>query len=253
MSFYQELARIALLGTERTSFSEEIERKLAAMQISEELSPAQQVLEAAAFQAQYHKIALPPRLENVALAPKSTDGNMPYISTTSVGHLAQVLDKKLLPALPEFTQTMEEAGKVFPPEYLPQLLDLSSTDFSFWNYIASGIGERGWWLIRQNPKWQQLTKQPYSSSPPSVQKRGASMEFVYKLKKSLNSNPLLPNQEHRSQLREVAFQVDLNKYDTLIDGWYLSYQFSHNWTQDVEQFLRILAFRKAMLEELRKV
>lgn len=250
MDFYQELARIALLGTERTTFSDAMENQLAEMRIDEDLSAAQQVLEAAAFQAQYRKINFLSSLENITLPAASTMVSAPYLSTTSVGHLSQLLAKKLLPALPEFTSVMEAKNKVFPPEYLPKLLDLSSTNFELWNSIALGIGERGWWLIRQNPKWEKLSKQPYTRPQVSVYAVRKSMEFVYKLKKSLGSNPLLPNHEHRQQLRDAAFQVDLEKYDVLINDWYLSYQFSHNWTQDVEQFLRILAFRKAMVEEL---
>ncbi len=249
---WQELARIALLGTERTTFSEEVETHLQTLGISEELSPAQQLLEAAAFQTQLQKVAPPKHYTSEALPAPIDATKEQYLSTKSVGHIQVILEKNLIPLLPEFTRTMEEVDQFFPPESLPSLLDASVTNFELWACVATRIGERGWWLLRQHPEWKHLAQQSYARPSISIKKVRASMTFVQKLRQSLSSNPLLINQEHRQQLQEAAFYADLNQYDALRDGWFLNYQFNHNWTRDVEQFLRILAFRKAMVAELIK-
>ncbi|MEM9990834.1 MAG: DUF5691 domain-containing protein, partial [Bacteroidota bacterium] len=244
MKNYQDLARTALLGTARTEFPDRLEEMLVAANVSEALSPAQQVLELASFQAQYRKLDLFQPLAFQQFPEESLPlQESTYLSESSIQHLSSILQGHYRPALPEFTKAMKAHVKRFPPEYLPILLNRSLENSNIWSSIVELLGQRAWWLIRQRDEWKPLMQMTIEPRNITTQQIRESQLFVDKLRDSLQNQPLLNDQTYQQKLYKAAFRVDIEQYHYFVNGWYLSATFRHHWTVDVERFLQILTFR----------
>ena len=153
---WKELAKAALLGTERSHLSAAFKEKLAAHGINMAAEETQILLESAAFFSQINKAAfvLPTyKNENLAIADSSDER---VLSPKSAHHLDLMLNGSYEKALPEFIYHLEENGRQLSPKNLPDLLNKSLESNDFWEAIKPAIGKRGWWLVAQNPAWHSL-------------------------------------------------------------------------------------------------
>lgn len=151
---WQELVKIALLGTERSSLSEEAKELLDTYGLNVKAELPKLILEGAALFSQMNKAGF--KLKNfegtMPAAVKNDGGEI--CSPRTARHLRLILKGTFEPALPEFIFHLNKNKKQLPPDSLPDLLDQCQKDKELWEKMAPAIGERGHWLLAQNPDWQ---------------------------------------------------------------------------------------------------
>lgn len=150
---WEELVKTALLGTERSTLSKQTLQTLAANGIDIDEEPAKIILQAAAFYGQQRKVGfvLPTFSGTLPSAIEAT--NVQICSYKSSRHLALILKGDYDLALPEFIYYLTLHKKQLPPESLPKLLNDYKKQAEFRNKLLPVLGERGRWLIQQNPDW----------------------------------------------------------------------------------------------------
>ncbi|MEM1122117.1 MAG: DUF5691 domain-containing protein [Bacteroidota bacterium] len=153
---WNELVKLALLGTERSTLSLAAKSALEQYGIDTSKEMTEVILEATALQAPLQKAGYEPAKwegETINSSPKEVlDG----CSRKSAKHLELILKGTYSPALSEFVETMQLYQKGLPFESLPDLLDKCVKDELLWRQIRPIIGERGKWLTQLNPRWQKL-------------------------------------------------------------------------------------------------
>lgn len=150
---WEELVKTALLGTERSTLSKQTLQTLAANGIDIDEEPAKVILQAAAFYGQQRKVGfvLPTYSGELPAPIKNT--NVQICSYKSSRHLALILKGDYELALPEFIHHLTINKKQLPPESLPKLLNDYKKQAEFRDKLLPVLGERGSWLIQQNPGW----------------------------------------------------------------------------------------------------
>jgi len=158
--YWKELVRVALIGTDRAKLSPELLKSLEVLGVDTTQETTQVLLEGASMlslidktqgQLQNRKGKLP--------SPSKSDSTNPC-SPKSSNHLSLILNGTFEAALSEFLSHLINNKKSLPSEMLPDLLDQCLSNPELWQKLRFTIGERGEWLIQQNPDWQSLTAVP---------------------------------------------------------------------------------------------
>ncbi|MGB1216669.1 MAG: DUF5691 domain-containing protein [Saprospiraceae bacterium] len=150
--FTKELVKTALIGTKRAEVPrvvlDELEKKKMTSSFKEE-----QVLSAAALLNMTEKAGF--QTKHISTIPESPkyQTETTTCSPASIKHLYMVVDGAFELALPEFLHHLGLNKKCLPPEILPDLLEQSLASQDLWQKLQKSIGDRGWWLIQQNPDW----------------------------------------------------------------------------------------------------
>jgi len=153
---WDELVKLALLGTDRSSLSPAMKAELEGYGIDTAKEITEVVLESAALYAPLQKAGYEPKIWEKSLLPKSLEETLANCSQQSANQLSLILMGRYPYALTEFVQIMTNYQKCLPFEFLPDLLDKCIKDEFLWQQIQPIIGHRGNWLIALNPAWQQL-------------------------------------------------------------------------------------------------
>jgi len=153
---WQELLKTAILGTDRSELPQWVKAQLQRDGLDTEVVDGRLLLEAATYYRQLRKAAFEPSTYAGVLPAPAEEEAGPACSARSIHHLQLILEGCFEDSLEEFIALMNRSGKHLPPEYLPELLSRAAADRSFWVRIRSVIGNRGRWLIRQNPEWAAL-------------------------------------------------------------------------------------------------
>lgn len=152
----KELAKIALLGTDRADFSEEMKAMLEGQGIDPDGDATQILLEAASIFAQQEKAGFALKKLTSPLPEPADDGDEYACSDNSAHHLQQILQGKFRLALNEFIEYLTENKKQIPPEMLPDIIVSQLAAGDDWESLQRIIGKRGEWLMRQNPTWHKI-------------------------------------------------------------------------------------------------
>jgi len=152
----KELAKIALLGTDRADFSEEMKVHLETQGIDLDGDVTQILLEATAIYAQREKAGFALKKYMDALPEVADDADEYACSDNSAHHLQQILQGKFHLALSEFIEYLTENKKQVPPEMLPEIITSRLAAGDNWESLQGIIGKRGEWLMRQNPSWHKI-------------------------------------------------------------------------------------------------
>jgi hypothetical protein len=149
---WQELVKVALLGTENSSLPEPVLQDLQTRGIDIRRDPAQVVLEAAAYFTQLKKAGfLLSKYEGELPAATVVDAEK-NCSIHSIHHLGLILDGPYGQLLPEFLELLLENGKYLPAEHLPSLLKRTEVRHQ-WEQLSAALDETGRWLLAQHPDW----------------------------------------------------------------------------------------------------
>ncbi len=153
---WDELVKLALLGTDRSSLSPAMKVELQGYGIDTDKEITEVVLESAALYAPLQKAGYEPKIWEQPLLAKSREEILANCNKQSAIHLSLILTGRYPYALTEFVQGMADYQKCLPFEFLPTLLDKCVKDEFLWEQIEPIIGYRGNWLIELNPAWQKL-------------------------------------------------------------------------------------------------
>ncbi|MFK7980148.1 MAG: DUF5691 domain-containing protein [Saprospiraceae bacterium] len=153
---WNELVKLALLGTDRSTLSPAMKAELQGYGIDTDKEITEVILESAALYAPLQKAGYEPKTWEQPLLAKSPEEELANCTKQSANHLRLILLGRYPYALAEFVQGMADYQKCLPFEFLPELLDKCTKDEFLWQKIAPIIGHRGDWLIGLNPVWQKL-------------------------------------------------------------------------------------------------
>ena len=156
MTHWNDLVKLALLGTDRSSLSPAMKVELQGYGIDTDKEITEVVLESAALYAPLQKAGYEPKKWEQPLLSKSPEEILASCSNKSAAHLSLILMGRYPYALTEFMQAMTNYQKCLPFELLPALLDKCVKDEILWQKIQTIIGHRGNWLIDLNLAWQKL-------------------------------------------------------------------------------------------------
>lgn len=157
---WKSLVNVALLGTDRGKLSEEQKATLQQKGIPTTGTPAEIIMNGAAYYAQVRKVGLPQVVREEALPFPAAKESLPTCNTKSSQHLALILNGTYDLALNEFLNALAQIKHRLPEETLPQILEKCKKQPDLWQVVQPSIGERGHWLLEQNPKWAILLKIP---------------------------------------------------------------------------------------------
>jgi len=255
---WQKLSKIALLGTAQAGLAADVRQALEREGLDTDMPEEVVLLEGAALLGQLQKATLPLKKLEMDLPPAVASGDDRIISSRAAQHLRKILDGTFAPALSEFFYFLREYKKQLPPELLPALLDACLENPEFWQQVEPLLGERGEWLLTQNPKWQRLRKRKTDRNgyiwQPDAEQAKQALHYLHTLKKVLSGSnaPYYASQDDRQQLRYAAYDAPPGKYDVIADGWRVDFRVSMAWEKEIERLLRTIAFRRSMRQALKE-
>jgi hypothetical protein len=153
---WNELVKIALLGTTRIQLSTEAKEALILLGWTyEELTP-KAILEAGILWQQASRSGRQiPAFRQPLPVDETESNNFGDARVTQMLH--HILEGEHEPLLPEFTALLGKAQQSLPPENIPELLNLCLAQPELLQDLAPLFGARGAWLMLQNPDWQELS------------------------------------------------------------------------------------------------
>lgn len=166
MEQLEELQTLLLLGTERSGMNEALQQYLQEQGIANADTPEKTAATALAFFRQWQRAGFLPEIWKKAL-PIQTDDLSAEVecSAAAARCLQEILEGKYSDALSEWVQLLLQARQVMPREALPALFQRCLSDAALWEKFQPAIGQRGHWLLQQNPVWKVLDEiQPDSAA-----------------------------------------------------------------------------------------
>ena len=151
----EKILKIAVLGTEKTFFSEEDQENLKNWKISLKDTPEKVFLQTALVYTKMQRAGYQPsQIESQLQA--ATPEVRQEIGEKSSFQLGLMLTGSHNQILPEFIHLVDQQNKRISHRYLPELLDWGVTKQDLHNALCNVLGERGQWLARLNAQWEYL-------------------------------------------------------------------------------------------------
>lgn len=222
---WQQLVKTALLGTENGQLPAETLQKLREAGIATVGDPAEVLLRGAAVFQQMEKGAFALSTHEGEIVKAESDDESRYCSAEATMHLELMLSGFYKKALPEFFYQLDQANKILLPEALPAVLKSSLRSKDLWNRARPFLGNRGAWLLEQNPAWHSLSKRP-EEAPES---------FAYL--------------ETFKDAEEEAYFCVPERLPVLLETYQ---QHLSGWDWETENLLKIIDFRMNMLNAIAK-
>jgi hypothetical protein len=202
---WDELVKVALIGTDRSNLSEATKKELSDLGIDTSKEATFTVLEGAALLSLMQKTGGFPKSWDKPIPEKSPEEKGVQCSKKSRNHLKLILKGTFSELLPEFVSHLAKNDKLLPLDYLPELLDQSLRNKELWKALKRVIGKRGHWLIGQNQEWQTLSFQP----DPAIWEIGTREQRVQLLlyireQKSAKAIPLIQSTWAQDDLQTKA-------------------------------------------------
>ncbi|MEN0005091.1 MAG: DUF5691 domain-containing protein [Bacteroidota bacterium] len=156
---WQQLIRIAFLGTDRSAIGNDIYQAMKAHHLATDQQAEEALLESLAYFGQRQKLGrlIQPFEGELHTAPTE---QLPTASSASAKHLHFILNGDYQAALEEFLHYLAKAKKELPPEALPPLLAKAQKNKRLWQQLKPILGARAKWLIHQHPEWCTLMPEP---------------------------------------------------------------------------------------------
>jgi hypothetical protein len=156
---WQELTKIALLGTEHSTISEGTLQILQAQGIDVSKEAPLVLAEGAALYAQLRKAGF--RLEDFTgqLPEMAAAADEKVCSMKSANHLNLILGGQFEAVLAEFFEHLIKNKKCLPPEHLPKLLQRPDTG-KWIGALDEVLSSGGRWLLAQHPAWRVFIEKP---------------------------------------------------------------------------------------------
>jgi hypothetical protein len=181
---WEELSKIALIGTERAALSDETRAALAKLGVNVEEGDARALLEGAALYHPLRRASFPLASQSgepVQLAPiEEPSSGLKPPAPRAAQHLRLILSGRYAPALPEYLALCQSKQQGLPPEFLPALFRLALKHPAVWEALRPCLGAAAHWLLRQNPDWQALAEDPALEAWPkaTMPQRQAMLRYL---------------------------------------------------------------------------
>ena len=156
---WQEVVKTALIGTERKALKAiPPDHKLGEILSCLDSSDKESSLLSAAGAIALYQRAGKIYFDNQPLQNRSEEEELLDCSLVSRQHLALILSGNAQ-LLPEWL-TVAAAAKIrVPSQYLPHLLTLGQKQSNLRAFILPVLGKRGYWLAKQNPDWNYVSRE----------------------------------------------------------------------------------------------
>lgn len=169
MKTWDDLTAAALIGTERRAANLEAEGELG--EALAELDAADReraLLKAAAITGAYRRAGYVPLTDGRSLPSSCEPETLPACNWTVARYLGLLLETPQLyhELLVECVQILVASGRRVPYEQLPALIDMAHTNVKLIPLVSPVIGQRGRWLVEQNPVWRKKAKRWSQDVPP---------------------------------------------------------------------------------------
>lgn len=157
MKLWQEIVSTAIVGTDRQKFElsargdDQLSRTLQSLESDNQEAA---LLKYAAVIGAYLKNGVNSVPDKEDLSEPATDEKSALISRQSEQHLAAMLSGNYRQTLPEFFDLTAEKERILPSQFLPEVLNLGSSNRDLRKYILPVLGGRGRWLARYNEDWR---------------------------------------------------------------------------------------------------
>lgn len=154
IDFWNKLVNTALIGTDRSSTTFLDDPGIKKYLPEGENSPELNLLEAATKISFLLKSGYIPGENSGSQATFNIIEKLEQVSPDSARDLEAILYHDYEPALPEYLRLLEKNHKRIANEMLPDVLEIIAAKPELWDALNNVIGERGHWLVSQNPDWQ---------------------------------------------------------------------------------------------------
>ena len=155
---WRELIKTALLGTERTALSDELKTLSKELRLPKVPSSEQALLQLLSVYNSTSKSTV--AKTKIKIQKNENLLESPTCNSNATDCLKLILNGIHGAAFMEFIGLVERKGQVLPLDILPDLFEDAITNKKLWEDIKHLIGDRGAWLLAQNPNWQHLAEQP---------------------------------------------------------------------------------------------
>lgn len=157
---WEHLQHVLLLGTGRTSLSEKAKQQLRQLGLTNShRSENVQLLNGLSLLHFLKRGAS--RLSQLNTPPPKAPGETGKLPSPQLSRLVERMlsNEDLRPILFEYIEYSAGLELVLPPEALPYLFDTFQHDLRRVPLIKEAMGQRGEWLVRQNPAWAVFSQQ----------------------------------------------------------------------------------------------
>jgi len=157
---WNELVKVALLGTDRAQLSAKTLQQLEELGVDTAEAPERVLLEGAAIASSMQKAGLPLETwkEPIPLASEP-DQTIPP-GKTIAALLSQIIRWENEDLLVDFLNQLAHSNRRLPLEHLPYLMERLLRTPSLWSLIDPVLGKKGAWAIRQHPEWRTQIEMP---------------------------------------------------------------------------------------------
>ncbi len=154
MDTWKKIAKQALLGTERGTFSKSLLDTFSKKGININRSEECILLDAAALYSRAFKAGYAPLVYHQEISATTTNSTKPFVSEKSIYFLKEVLEGIHQEALLEFLEQIAILSKKILPEYLPDILDKCKNNGTLWQILQKSLTTSDYILIAKHPNWQ---------------------------------------------------------------------------------------------------
>jgi hypothetical protein len=249
---WQDLVKIGLIGTDKSTPSVLTLEQLQAWSIStEDITEA--VIQGIGTYSLMRKGGFPLKKYEKERVKPSEKEEKAYILPTSIQHLREIIYGKLGDALPEFVIHAQNADKIIPPEFLPYLFHHCRGNMQLWTLVKNLIGKRGEWLLHQNSDWSHLLDSHTISeykAPPQYSS-AETIQLGQDILNLLKTTALWAgDREILIKLKNLAFHGDIGSMANL--DMLLNLESHHPSKNKVQEAFKVLLFRRDMIQALAK-
>lgn len=156
LEIWQELTRIAFIGSDRAFLEKPLMEELIVQQVDLDQDITGILLESTALYRVGRKAGFPLLKIPFSVNAAPAQEKVRYISSAVFRFLKSILHKNTLAIQLEFIEVIKSKKLFIPPEFLPELLDHPAISFEFKINLPFITDKKGHWLLQQNPDWQYL-------------------------------------------------------------------------------------------------
>lgn len=158
---WQNLVKIAVVGTDRCTIPPEVVKGLKDLGIEAD-DPAALLLQGAATMGMMTKAGYLPETFEGSLPKEVSEEEKSICGKRATQYFGGILKSGNEIMLSEFLTALHKQEKILPTESLPLLFNMAITSKTLWPLLQPVIGKRGEWLMTQNEAWEVLSQQPQS-------------------------------------------------------------------------------------------